>query len=94
MQGWVLQIMTVAVAAPCGGGHPGVPAAARDAFDRAAMRAASSVDTAVPSRRCQRHAVGRAVARRALSRPMARPDGITLQRLEIAAVQLPPRRYL
>ena len=94
MQGWVSQITAVAVAALCVGSRPAHPAAPSEAFDRAAMRAALSVDATVPSPRCQAHSVGRAVARRALSRPMAIPDGNTLQRLETAAVQLPLRRQL
>jgi len=94
MQSWVSQLTTATVAALCVGGQPALAAEPSDAFDRAALLAALSVDVSVPSARCQAHAVGRAVALRALSRPMAIADGITAQRLEIAAVPLPHRRQL
>jgi len=94
MQSWVSKITTAAVAALCVGGHSSLAAESSDAFDRAAMLAALSVDTSVPSPRSQAHAVGRAVALRALSRPITIPERMTLQRLEIAAVQPPLRRQL
>lgn len=96
MQSWVTQITTAATAtvALCVVGHSVVAAEPGDAFDRAAMLAALSIDTSVPSPQRQAHTVGRAVALRALSQPMAIPDRIILQRLEIAAAGLPRRRQL
>ncbi len=94
MQSWVSQLTTAAVAAFGIGVQPALAAEPSAAFDRAAMLAALGVDTSVPSPECQAHSVGRAVALRALSRPMVMPAGITLQRLDIAAVQRPVRRQL
>jgi len=94
MHSWVSQFTTAAVAAFCIGAQPALAAGPSAAFDRAAMLAALRVDASVPSPECQAHTVGRAVALRALSRPIAMPDGATLQRLAIAAVQRPVRRQL